>query len=156
MYPQRYIPKILTRKDRKKQLFMLNKSKKMYKQKKYYTRKKVASFPHKTSKHILKARRIYKIDSIVPSPELARKTGCSIGALQEIVRKGEGAYYSSGSRPNQNAQSWGLARLASSVTGGNSSAVDFSILENGCHHKKTAYKLAKKSQNILLSSHNIT
>jgi hypothetical protein len=146
MYPQRYIPNILTRKDRKKQLLMLNKSKKMYKQKKYYTRKKVASYPHKTSKHILKARRIYKIDSIVPSPELARKTGCSIGALQEIVRKGEGAYYSSGSRPNQNAQSWGLARLASSVTGGNSSVVDFSILEKGCHHKKTAYKLAKKSK----------
>lgn len=143
MYPQRYIPDILTRKDRKKQLFMLNKSKKMYKKGKYYTRKKVASFPHKTSKHIVKARKIYKIDSITPSSELSRKTGCSIDALQQIVRKGEGAYYSSGSRPNQNAQSWGLARLASSITGGNSSVVDFSILEKGCHHNKKAYKLAK-------------
>lgn len=156
MYPQRYIPKILTRKDRKKQLLMLNKSKKMYKQKKYYTRKKVASYPHKTSKHILKARRIYKIDSIRPSPELARKTGCSIGALQEIVRKGEGAYYSSGSRPNQTPQSWGLARLASSLTSGKSAAVDYDIIKNGCNHKKKAFILANKSRKKYKYGHSKT
>lgn len=146
MYPVKYIPDILTRKDRKKQLIMLNKSKKMYKQRKYYTRKKVASYPHKTSPHILNARRIYKINTIRPNQELSSKTGCSIDALNQIVRKGEGAYYSSGSRPNQNAQSWGLARLASSVTGGKSAAVDFSILEKGCNHNKKAYILAKKSK----------
>jgi hypothetical protein len=145
-YVVKYIPDILTRKDRKKQLIMLNKSKKMYKQRKYYTRKKVASYPHKTSPHILNARRIYKINTIRPNQELSSKTGCSIDALNQIVRKGEGAYYSSGSRPNQNAQSWGLARLASSVTGGKSAAVDFSILEKGCNHNKKAYILAKKSK----------
>ena len=145
-YPVRYIPKILTRKDRKKQLFMLNKSKKMYKKKKYYTRKKLDSYPHKTSKHILNARRIYKIDTIHPNQELSSKTGCSIDALKHIVRKGEGAYYSSGSRPNQNAKSWGLARLASSVTGGKSAAIDFSILEKGCNHNQKAYILAKQSK----------
>ncbi len=118
----------------------------MYKQRKYYTRKKVASYPHKTSPHILNARRIYKINTIRPNQELSSKTGCSIDALNQIVRKGEGAYYSSGSRPNQNAQSWGLARLASSVTGGKSAAVDFSILEKGCNHNKKAYILAKKSK----------
>ena len=60
---------------------------------------------------------------------MANKTGCQLSALKQIVKKGEGAYYSSGSRPNQTPQSWGLARLASSLTGGKSAAVDFNILE---------------------------
>ena len=38
-YNLRYVPKKLTQKDRKKQKFMLAKSKKLYKQGKYYTRK---------------------------------------------------------------------------------------------------------------------
>jgi len=38
--------------------------------------------------------------------------------LQKIVNKGMGAYYSSGSRPNQTPASWGIARLASAITGG--------------------------------------
>ena len=41
------------------------------------------------------------------------------------MKKGQGAYYSSGSRPNQSAHSWGYARLASAITGGKSAAVDF-------------------------------
>jgi len=58
------------------------------------------------------------------------------------VGKGEGAYYSSGSRPNQTAQSWGYARLASSLTGGKAAIVDFDIIDKGCNHRKTAYKMA--------------
>jgi hypothetical protein len=53
-----------------------------------------------------------------------------------------GAYYSSGSRPNQTAESWGKARLASSITGGKASKVDFHIIKDGCNHTKKAYKLA--------------
>jgi hypothetical protein len=74
---------------------------------------------------------------ILPNKELAAKTGCSVSALKAIVRKGEGAYYSSGSRPNQTPQSWGIARLASAITGGKASKVDFHIL-------KECNKLAKK------------
>lgn len=59
-----------------------------------------------------------------------------MSALKQIVRKGQGAYFSSGSRPNQTSQSWGLARLASSITAGKSAAVDYDILEKGCDHKK--------------------
>ena len=144
--PKRYIPKQLTRKDKKKQRSMLKKSRKMYKKGKYYTRKKVKSFKSKTSKHILKARKIYKIDSIKPSKKLANKTGCSVTSLKKIVKKGEGAYYSSGSRPNQSGKSWGYARLASSITGGKAAAVDYDILEHGCKKKSRALKLAKKSR----------
>lgn len=144
--PIRYLPKNLTKKDRQKQLKMLTKSRKLYKTNKYYTREKLPSYKSKTSEHIKNARRIYKVEKIVPSKELAQATGCSIDALNKIVRKGEGAYFSSGSRPNQTAQSWGYARLASSITAGKSAAVDYDILEKGCKHNKKAFILANKSR----------
>jgi DNA-binding Xre family transcriptional regulator len=125
---------------------MLRKSRKLYKQHKYFTRKKIASFKSKPSNHVANARRIYGVEDIKPSKELAKATGCSISALKKIVQKGEGAYYSSGSRPNQTAQSWGYARLASALTGGKAAAVDFSIIEKGCSHTKKAYKFAKKAK----------
>lgn len=144
--PIRYLPKKLSKKDKKKQLNMLLKSRKQYKQKKYFTRKKISSFQSKVSPHIIKARKIYKLDKITPNNQLSKATGCSLSSLKQIVKKGEGAYFSSGSRPNQSAQSWGLARLASSITGGKAAAVDINILEKGCNHQKKAYKLAMQSK----------
>jgi len=144
--PLRYIPNYLTKKDKTKQKKMLQKSRSMYKRKEYYTRKKVKSFKSKPSSHVTDAKKMYNLDAIVPNPQLSRATGCSVNALKQIVRKGEGAYFSSGSRPNQTAQSWGIARLASSITGGKSAAVDFNILEKGCQHNKKAFVLAKQSK----------
>jgi DNA-binding Xre family transcriptional regulator len=144
--PIRYLPKNLSKKDKKKQVQMLLKSRKLYKKHNYYTRKQVPSYKSKTSKHILNARKIYGIQNIKPSKELAAKTGCSIAALKKIVNKGAGAYFSSGSRPNQTAQSWGLARLASSITAGKSAAVDYNILDEGCKHSGKAFKLAQKAK----------
>ena len=143
--PRRYVPKQLTRRDKRRAKKELNLSRKLYKKHVYHTRKKVPSFHSKTSKHILTAKKVYEIPEIMPSPLLAKKTGCSLGALQQIVKKGEGAYFSSGSRPNQTAQSWGYARLASSITGGKASAVDYSILEKGCTKNSKALRLAKQS-----------
>lgn len=127
MIPKKYVPSSLSASDKKKQINMIRKSRRLYKKHVYYTRKKV-SYRHKESKHIIKAKKMYGV-SIVPSKELAKKTGCPVSALKEIVRKGEGAYYSSGSRPNQTPQSWGLARLASAITGGPASKVDAHILK---------------------------
>jgi len=138
----------LTNKDEKKQIQMLQKSKKLYKKHKYYTRRTLSSYVNKQSKHILKARKIYNIQNITPNKELAMKTGCKLSSLEQIVKKGEGAYYSSGSRPNQTPQSWGLARLASSITSGKAAAVDYDIIEKGCDHKKKAFILANKSRKI--------
>ena len=143
--PKRYVPKTLNKRDKVKASKELNLSRKLYKKGKYYTRKRVKSFKSKPSNHIVKARKTYGIQNIKPSTELAKKTGCSIGALKKIVSKGEGAYFSSGSRPNQTAHSWGYARLASSITGGKASAVDYTILENGCKRTSKALKLAKTS-----------
>jgi hypothetical protein len=146
MIPKRYVPNSLSKKDKQQQMKMILKSRKLYKKGKYFTRKKV-DYPHTTSKHIINARKLYNIETIRPTKELALKTGCSIQALEQIVKKGEGAYYSSGSRPNQTPQSWGFARLASSITAGKASLVDYNILENGCDHNKMAYKLASELKN---------
>ena len=145
--PKRYIPKRLSKKDRKQQRNQLKKSRKLYKKGKYHTRKKVKSFKSKTSNHITNAKRIYKMDAIVVDDILAEKTGCDLIGLEKIVSKGRGAYFSSGSRPNQTSESWGIARLASSITGGKSSQQDFKILEQYCHPKKSkALQLAKKTR----------
>jgi hypothetical protein len=145
-FSTKYLPKSLTRKDKKIQTKMLLKSRKLYKQDKYYTRKKISSYKNKKSNHIVNARKLYNIKSIVPNKELSLKTGCTLSALNQIVKKGEGAYYSSGSRPNQTPQSWGLARLASALTSGKAAAIDYDIIQKGCDHKKTAFILANKSK----------
>ncbi len=151
--PVRYVPSTITKKDAKAQTKMLLKSRKLYKKREYFTRRKIPSYKNKPSKHVQKAREIYGVQNVMPSKELSKKTGCSISALQQIVKKGEGAYYSSGSRPNQTAHSWGYARLASALTSGKSAAVDFSILEKGCDHKKRAYRMALQSRKKYTPSH---
>lgn len=142
--PKRYVPKQLSKKDKKKQAKELKKSRKAYKKGKYHTRKKMKSFKSKVSPHIIKARKMYKVDNITPNNKLAKACGCKIQGLRKIVKKGQGAYYSSGSRPNQTGHSWGYARMASSITGGKASAVDYNILEKYCTKKSKALKLAKK------------
>ena len=145
-YPMRYLPKMLTPDDNAKQRQMLLESKNKYKQGIYYTREKLESFKNRKSNHVITARKIYNVETMSPTKELALKTGCTLEALQKIVKKGEGAYFSSGSRPNQTAQSWGHARLASALTAGKAAAVDFKILEEGCDHKKTAFIMAKEAK----------
>lgn len=142
----RYLPKMLSRKDKILQSKMLTKSRRLYKRGRFFTRKAVSSFESKKSPHVIKAMKVYNVDKIGATLELAKATGCSTTALAKIINKGEGAYYSSGSRPNQTAQSWGLARLASSITGGKAAAVDYNILESGCKPNSKALTLAKKAK----------
>ena len=141
---RKYIPKILTRKDRKRQYNMLVASKNAYKRHRYLTRKKVESYPHRPSRHLYRLRKIYGVENALPTLKLAQASGCSLKAMKQIIKKGEGAYYSSGSRPNQTARSWGLARLASALTGGNAGKVDYHILRSGCDPKKPALQLINK------------
>ena len=83
------------------------------------------------------------MENIDANEELAKKSGCSLAALKKIVSKGEGAYFSSGSRPNQTGQSWGKARLASALTAGKAGAVDYNILHDGCKPGSKGYKMAE-------------
>ena len=154
--PLRYLPFGLSNKDFKKQVQMLKKSRSNYKKGKYFTRKQVKSFKSRPSKHIKNAQKIYNVENVVPSKELAKATGCSIDALNKIVKKGEGAYFSSGSRPNQTAQSWGYARLASALTAGKAAAIDYNILEKECNHRGKAFTLAKKARKAYGFGHEKT
>lgn len=156
--PMRYVPRSLSEKNKASQKKELKKSRKAYKQSKdkgksksksknkYYTRKKMPSFQSKVSPHVIKARKVYGVEKITPSAELAKATKCKKATLRRIEQKGQGAYYSSGSRPNQTAHSWGRARLASAITGGKASAVDLKLLEAGCEKQSKALKLAKKAK----------
>ena len=155
-YPVRYVPRSLSKNDETKQLNMIAKSKRLYKQGRFFTRKQLSSYKHRKSNHLSNARKIYGVDNISPNSELAKKTGCSLSALKQIVKKGEGAYYSSGSRPNQTPQSWGLARLASSLTAGKAAAIDYDIIDKGCKHNGKAFRLAAKSRRKYKLGHSKT
>ena len=157
--PIRYIPNQLSKKDKQTQKKMLAKSKRLYNNKsnkQYFTRKKLASFHSKPSNHVQNARKIYKIENLKLNQELSKKTGCSLNTLRQIVKKGEGAYYSSGSRPNQTPQSWGYARLASSITAGKAAAVDYNILAKGCKPSSKALRLANLSRKKYKYGHSQT
>jgi len=143
--PKRYIPNILSTNDTTKQYKNILKSRKQYKLGKYFKRPKVKSFKSRKSNHITNAKQMYKIEHFGPNRELSKKTHCTLKALKKIVSKGQGAYYSNGSRPNQTPESWGIARLASSVSGGKASVVDYHILEEGCDKNSPALKLAKRN-----------
>jgi len=56
------------------------------------------------------------------SKNIITKTG-----IDKILDKGRGAYYSAGSRPNQTAESWARARLASVIMGGPARRIDKDI-----------------------------
>ena len=144
--PRRYIPRNLTKKDKKLEMKYIKKSRSLYKKGLYYRRPNIKSYSVKQSHHIDNAKKIYGIDNLSINPELSKKTGCSISSMEKILEKGKGAYYSSGSRPNQTPESWGYARLASALTGGNSSIIDYYILENGCKKNSIALKLARKTK----------
>lgn len=136
----------LNKKDVKKQIKEIQKTKEKYKKQNYHIRPKMKSFTSKPSRHVLKARKLYNINSLHPSKELAKKTGCQYIGLQKIMKKGQGAYYSSGSRPSQTPHSWGIARLASSLTGGKASGIDLHILKQYCDKNSIALKKAKTVQ----------
>ena len=139
-----YVPETLTPRDRRRQLSMLKNSRNLYKKGTFYTRNKVSSFTSKPSKHVAKALQLYSLEHIVPNKEMVKATGCSKKILEGVIKKGEGAYYSSGSRPNQTAQSWAYARLASAVTGGPASVIDYHLISK-CDKKKKAYQLATRA-----------
>ena len=141
-YPIKYIPKYLKEKNAFFIKNEIDKAQKLYKQNKYYIRKNVKSMKIKPSKHVIKAKKIYNIKNMRINKNLENKTGCKIKGLQQIMKKGKGAYFT-GSRPGQTPTSWGYARLASAITGGKSAAVDFKILDKFCNHKTSkAYMMA--------------
>ena len=115
----------LSRKDKKKQLKSLKKSQKSYKKGKYVPRPKLKSFKSKKSSWTQKFHKLHPEAKTLK--QISDVTGIPKPALSAVKKKGMGAYYSSGSRPNQTAESWGLARMYSYILGGPTRRVDHHI-----------------------------
>ena len=70
-----------------------------------------------------------KYGTKISDRKFIHKNIISYAGQKQIIDKGKGAYFSSGSRPNQTPTSWGLARLASVILGGASRRIDKKIWE---------------------------
>jgi hypothetical protein len=88
-------------------------------------RPKVKGFKSERSSHVKKFEEKY--GTKITDKEFITKNIISETGREMIIKKGKGAFYSSGSRPNQTPFSWGLARLASVIMGGNARKVDQKI-----------------------------
>jgi hypothetical protein len=86
-------------------------------------RPKVKGFKSHKSGWVAKFEKKYG-SNIKTYKQISKKTGIPSAALKAVVRKGRGAYYSSGSRPNQTAESWGKARMYSYIMGGPTRKID--------------------------------
>jgi len=122
--PDTYTKK-LSKKDKKKQIKSIKLSRKMYKKGIFVDRPVLKSYPKKKSQWITMFENKYNhkiTDKDFIHKQIISKKGQSL-----ILKKGRGAFYSSGSRPNQNSSSWAYARLASVIVGGPARKVDKSI-----------------------------
>ena len=67
----------------------------------------------------------------------AKSSGKSISTLMKVYKRGQGAYFSSGSRPGQSSHSWGCGRVRSFATGkGGARKADKDLLRGGKKKKK--------------------
>ena len=115
----------LSLKDKSKQKKNIKTARRSYKRGEYVSRPKLKSFKKKESGWTAKFHKRYPEAKTVP--QISRATGIPTKALNAVKRKGMGAYYSSGSRPNQTAQSWGKARMYSYILGGPTRKIDREI-----------------------------
>jgi len=123
--PQTYIPKNLSKSDKKKQEKSILEKKE---RPKVDMKKKrsgwVEKFEKKYGKKITNKKWI--------NDNLLKSKGQEL-----VIKKGQGAFYSSGSRPNQTAFSWGYGRLASVIMNGAARKIDKDIWEkNKVNNKK--------------------
>ena len=133
-YSNKYVPKSLSEKDKKLQRKQLKKSAEDYEKGKYTPRKKLKSFKSRPSSYAVEVRK--KLGVPMNFEKIAKKLTSSktrqkqlIQGMEEICEKGKGAYYSSGSRPNQTPFSWCKGRVASVLVGGKSRAIDKKIVD---------------------------
>ena len=114
--PKTYVPSSLSAKDKKKQIDSILKGK---------DRPKVSTFKSKRSGWAIKFENKYGYK--ITETEKINKSLLKTKGQKEIIDKGQAAYYSSGSRPNQTSNSWAYARLASVIMNGRARKVDKDI-----------------------------
>ena len=110
--PRRYIPDSLTKSQREKQIKSIFEGKD---RPKLDTKKRKSSYTIDFNKRY--GDRLEKMKGGKSVKNIAKVVGLPEKALKEVFEKGEGAYYSAGSRPNQTASSWAYGRLYSYILG---------------------------------------
>ena len=125
--PKHYTAR-LSKKDKKKQIRSIKKASLAYEKGKYIDLPKLKSYKSKKSSWVTKFEKKYGED-VKTYKEIEKATGIPVKVLKLVVKKGKGAYYSSGSRPNQTAESWGKARMYSYIMGGPTRKVDQHITD---------------------------
>jgi len=111
-----YVPKSLTKADRRRQLRSIRDGTR---------RPKVESFKSKRSPHVVRFEK--RFGTKITDDKFIGRSILAPAGIQAVLRKGRGAYFSSGSRPNQTPDSWARARLASVILGGNARQADRQI-----------------------------
>jgi hypothetical protein len=117
----------LTNKNTKLQKMYISQSKRNSKKGVFLTRPTLASYKQKKSPHVVNFKKIYGI-SIQNNKGIKQLLDIPTSTQKMILKKGRGAYFSSGSRPGQTPSSWAYARLASALLGRSACKVNQHIL----------------------------
>ena len=110
--PRRYIPDTLTKSQRQKQIKSIFEG---TERPKLDTKKRKSSYTIDFNKRY--GKRLEEMKGGKSVKNIAKVVGLPEKALKEVFEKGEGAYFSAGSRPNQAASSWAYGRLYSYILG---------------------------------------
>ena len=112
---KKYVPRSLSADDKRKQVKSITDK----------TDRPKVKYPKKSSSYTVAFEKKHgftirdkKVDTLI-----------SEEGQKQILNKGRGAYYSSGSRPNQTPDSWAYARLASVLMGGPARKTDQKIYD---------------------------
>ena len=114
----KYLPKSLSKSDKEKQLKSLEKQ---------TSRPKLDSFQSKRSPWVKNFEKKY--NTKITDFKYIDKHLLPQKGIDKVLNKGRGAYYTSGSRPNQTTESWALARLASVLLKGPAYDIDKKIAQ---------------------------
>jgi hypothetical protein len=154
-FPKKYYTG-LSAKNKIEQIKELKRSRELYKKGIYVSRSKKSSFNSKRSPHIVEFEKKYRVN-IANKKAVFKATGIKPAAQEKILNKGRGAFYSSGSRPNQSGESWALARLASVILKHGAYKVDRHVLkEYDCNNIKKPSTISNTNDTGVVSCSKIT
>ena len=129
--PKKYVPDYLSQEDKIKAKENIIESRQNYKKGIYTNRIKLKSAKTKKSNWTMQFKKKYGDLTKNQIIDLLESKGANNAseAIEAILKKGKGAYYSGGSRPLQTAFSWAYARMYSVLLGGKSRSVDDEIVK---------------------------
>tara|TARA_R110002124_G_scaffold55296_1_gene156496 strand:+ start:80 stop:529 length:450 start_codon:yes stop_codon:yes gene_type:complete len=111
--PKRYLPDTLSKSERQKQIKSIFEGKERPKTK---VKEKKSTWTTQFDKEY--GEELDAMKGKRSKSNIAKVTGIPLKAINEVYKKGEGAFYSSGSRPNQTASSWARGRIYAYIMGG--------------------------------------